>query len=397
MTTGHTSSPWLPDVPFDSSFGTPYDNLVPNPGFEIAGAGDPDFFESWVENIGDGSITDETIITHSGSHALKITRGAVGSTSIYNVITVEPEKVYCLLYWTRGDGANCIRHRVYDQTGAAEIVPWASSSVIETTYTKVEFTFTTPAGCTAARVYFQSAGASLDVPSYVDDVSVYFPGTSWQTHGAVAIQFDDHFSSVYDIVFPLMEARGLVGTIYVNNSTIGWVGHMTEAQLIEMNDAGWDIANHTVDHADLRTLSVSEQYDEFVNCKIALDALGMTRASMHVAYPSGWYNADTLTAMADANMLTGRLSNTGWTHIDPPPVTNLFEIISPNPDTLASGIRGVDAAEITGGVYVYHQHDIGSEYFAGGDLSAEDFAAWLDYIVSRNIPCITISQLYARL
>lgn len=202
---------------------------------------------------------------------------------------------------------------------------------------------------------------------------------------------DDGLSSVYDTVFPLTQTRGLVGTVYINSSLVGTPGKMTEAQILEMAAAGWDMGNHTDTHPDLRTLTVEQQEAEFTTCRDYLNGLGLTRASRHVCYPSGWYNADTLTAMANAGMRTGRIS--GGATIDPPTVTNLFEIASPNPWTLDVGKQFALEAFITGGVFVYHQHDIGVD----PDFTIQEFTDWLDYIVSLRIPCITISQLYSRL
>jgi len=206
----------------------------------------------------------------------------------------------------------------------------------------------------------------------------------------VSIQFDDGASSVYETVYPLMAARGMKGTAYIESSLIGTTGHMSAAQLLELNAAGWDIGNHTVDHPDLRTLSVAQQQAELTGCQTALDSLGLTRASRHVAYPSGWYNADTLTAMANAGMLTGRIS--GGNTIDPPPVP-IYELDSPNPWTLDVGKEFVQDALLTNGTFLFHQHDIGT----APDFSVVDFTAWLDYLVAQNVRTVTVSELYDRI
>jgi len=215
----------------------------------------------------------------------------------------------------------------------------------------------------------------------------YAPGNS----GAVAIQFDDAYASVYSTVFPLMQARGLKGTAYVPQSAVGTAGKMTEANLLEMYAAGWDIANHLVDEVDLTTLTETQQEAQFTGCRDYLDGLGLTRASRHVAYTAGENNADTLTAMAATGMLTGR---TVVSQIyDPPTVANLYQIPSPNPDALTTALSGLKIAKASGGVYGYHQHNIG----AGADLSVANFTTWLDFIVANNIPALTVSEVYARL
>lgn len=53
--------------------------LLSNTGFETAGGGGADVFGSWTESkAGTGTITDETVVVSSGSHAAKLT-GADGS------------------------------------------------------------------------------------------------------------------------------------------------------------------------------------------------------------------------------------------------------------------------------------------------------------------------------
>lgn len=208
----------------------------------------------------------------------------------------------------------------------------------------------------------------------------------------MAIQFDDGLSSVYNTVFPLMQARGLVGTAYINSSLVGTAGKMTEAQILELAAAGWDIGNHTDTHPDLRTLTVEQQETEFTTCQAYLDGLGLNAASKHICYPSGWYDANTLTAMANTGMLTGRVSSSGRICIDPPDYP-IYEIPSPNPDTLTAGELNALEASLTGGVYVYHQHDVGTD----PDFTVQEFTDWLDYLLSIKILCITISQLYSRL
>ena len=120
------------------------------------------------------------------------------------------------------------------------------------------------------------------------------------------ITFDDGLASVYTIAFPVMEANGIKGTIYVIPARVGTTGYCTLSQLHDMYDAGWAMANHTFDHTDLTTLSRSQQSQKVTDAQEWLDAQGFSRAARHVAYPGWSMNADTPIAMRDAGMLTGR-------------------------------------------------------------------------------------------
>lgn len=144
-----------------------------NPGFETLGA-NPPLFESWNAGAGTGTVTNETSIVHSGSHAVKLTFGTFGDPE-YNpqmaqTRTVTPNTLYELTFWTRGDGTNAGRYRIYDATHSAYIQGTITTGVTGTTYTKVTKRFTAPAGCTSIWIMFNAPQATGAV-AYFDDVS----------------------------------------------------------------------------------------------------------------------------------------------------------------------------------------------------------------------------------
>lgn len=55
----------------------------------------------------------------------------------------------------------------------------------------------------------------------------------------VCLTFDDSVATQYTNAFPALQARGLVGTLYVNSGLIGTGGYLTWAQVKEMYEAGW--------------------------------------------------------------------------------------------------------------------------------------------------------------
>jgi len=73
----------------------------------------------------------------------------------------------------------------------------------------------------------------------------------WQrarSRPVVMIGFDDQYSSIYSTAWPLMQARGFVGTMYVQPQAVGIAGRMTWAQLQELADAGWTLGSHPMNH-----------------------------------------------------------------------------------------------------------------------------------------------------
>lgn len=152
----------------DANFGA---EILGNTGFETAGGGGADVFGSWTEAAGMGTITNEGTIVHGGSHACKFTAGASDDCRLYQDKTVTPGRLYKIVMWTRGDGTNAGKYRVYDLTHSANIIVTTSTGVTGTSYTKVEVWFTAPIGCVSVRFYLWAPTAAGGV-AYFDDVSL---------------------------------------------------------------------------------------------------------------------------------------------------------------------------------------------------------------------------------
>jgi peptidoglycan/xylan/chitin deacetylase (PgdA/CDA1 family) len=211
------------------------------------------------------------------------------------------------------------------------------------------------------------------------------------------ICFDDNHHSIFDAAYPAMRAYNMRGTAYIITAQIAAANKMTVAQMQALDRDGWDLANHTDSHTNLTTLSQAEQEAELTTAQGILDALELTRASKHVAYPLGAYNDDTLAAMAAAGMLTGRCGlNDKW---DVLPPSHLYYLQTKGhvteTTTLAGAKAGVDAIVAGGaiGVLLFHQlvdsAPLGSEQWL-----ISDFQELVAYIAGLGLPCITISELY---
>ena len=147
-------------------------NLVANPGFETAGAGAPDYFGSWDETAGDGAIA-RTLVAgqfYLGVAAAKLTAGASANTKVAITLTdLVAATVYPLSFWTRGDGTYAGRYGVYDVTNSADITAATSTGVTSATYAQKVTSFTTPAGCTSARIDLWCPSTNTGI-AYFDDV-----------------------------------------------------------------------------------------------------------------------------------------------------------------------------------------------------------------------------------
>lgn len=211
---------------------------------------------------------------------------------------------------------------------------------------------------------------------------------------AVLFTFDDAEASVYENAYPILAAAGCPATFYVVGSYVDGAGKVTAANLATLNAAGWDIGNHTSTHQDLTTLSEAEQETIIAAGAAYLDGLGLTRASKHVSYPVGAYNADTLTAMENAGMLTGRTTVELKQRV---PIADLHTIGGTCTLAETTTLDAAKARVIAPGddrIVIYYGHIVDEDGAQYGWTTA-DFQALVDYVRAQGCRVVTISQLYA--
>lgn len=178
--------------------------------------------------------------------------------------------------------------------GRGDFVAGAGSAVWATTnFTVLRFKITAAAGVTHSFYLCDFAYAGYSRPQ-------------------LAVMFDDAYESVIDTAYPVMAARGIVGTVAVIASKIGTSGYMTLAELQTLHEAGWALVNHSVTHGpNFPWLASATQAECLVEIEGGRDYLknnGFTRDSEHLHYcsPGGEWSANYLAAAAQAGCLMFR-------------------------------------------------------------------------------------------
>ena len=136
---------------------------------------DPVIGDPWTNigvNDGNGDKIEATATVHGGSVAVKMTRTLVADISIRVTITVSPNTLYKLSFWTRGDGTAQGRYSVWDDTNAAYIKAITNTGVTGAVYTQIDPLFTSPAGCVSITCAFRMGSINPAGISYFDDVSL---------------------------------------------------------------------------------------------------------------------------------------------------------------------------------------------------------------------------------
>ena len=106
---------------------------------------------------------------------------------------------------------------------------------------------------------------------------------------AVALTFDDGGLDNYEVAFPILVERGLVGTFFVITKTVGSEGQMTWEQLRLMAEAGMSIQSHSYSHPGLPGASDDRLRSELVDSRSSIgEQIGQPAYAL--SYPAGSYD-----------------------------------------------------------------------------------------------------------
>lgn len=116
---------------------------------------------------------------------------------------------------------------------------------------------------------------------------------------AVVLSFDDGWKTQYTNALPLLKKRNQTATFYVVSTYMGYGAYFDWAMTEELKNAGMTIAGHTLDHANLPTLSAAEMERQLRESKATLEKK-LSVSLMHFAYPYGAYNDSVVEAVKRA-------------------------------------------------------------------------------------------------
>jgi len=199
--------------------------------------------------------------------------------------------------------------------------------------------------------------------------------------GTVQFHFDDGWASQYTKAFPIMLAKGFVGSIGVISGSVGTNSYMNLAQLRELHTYGWTLFNHTVTHQDLSTISKGEVQKELDGCRDWLNQNGFPESSDLVAYPYGGHNQNVLEVMEDYRL--GRSVLEEYEVIPPiqPKVLKVINIYNNTADSVWQ--TAIDTAAETGCSLMLLFHKI--EDVANDSISfpTAKFTSLVSYVQSK--------------
>jgi len=275
----------------------------------------------------------------------------------------------------------------------ADFVAGAGSAVWATTnFTILRFKVTAAAGVTHS--------------FYLCDLS--YAGYS---RPQVAVMFDDAYSSVIDTAYPIMAARGIVGTVAVISSKIGTAGYMTAANLATLHAAGWALVNHSVLHGPsfpwLVAATQAACAVEIEGCRDYLIGLGYTRDDEHLFYcsPGGEWSANYLAAAtaAGCKMFRGLFGDQAASTGTPTSLGDsgvresmVASVVPTNAWTAANMTNRTAQLISSGRSAIYTFHDIVTPANTSIKVLPADFTTVMNDLYRKKsmIDCVTLPQLY---
>jgi peptidoglycan/xylan/chitin deacetylase (PgdA/CDA1 family) len=115
----------------------------------------------------------------------------------------------------------------------------------------------------------------------------------------VCMTFDDGCETDLLFAAPALKDAGFNATFYVTVGHLGRRGYMSESQLRELSDAGFDIGSHSMTHCYLHDLSDARVREEVAGSKERLEHL-TGRTVAHFSCPGGRWDSRVARAAREA-------------------------------------------------------------------------------------------------
>jgi hypothetical protein len=153
--------------------------------------------------------------------------------------------------------------------------------------------------------------------------------------GIITITFDDGWKTTVTNAYPVLRDLGLKGNIAVNPTPIdeGWSSYMTLADLNTLWGAGWSIVSHTMDHADLTTLSPAAMEAEIRDSKAWVVAHNFGPASVFIVPFHSWGTRERTVIQKYHTYTRGHTIDEFWPELfQPVPITKPMDLTAFEPE-----------------------------------------------------------------
>lgn len=224
----------------------------------------------------------------------------------------------------------------------------------------------------------------------VDDFALSpIPGTFGQ--GMVSINFDDGWLSAYTGAFPILKSAGVPATFYMISRYLGKNNYMTQANMLEMQDAGEEIGAHTRAHSRLTLQDPVAIENEIAGSIADLRADGANISTF--AYPYGVFNAQTDATVRQAKVLGARTIQPGLNFPESNPYLLKARTVTGS-TTVAQVQSWINEAVADKQWLILVFHELDTKILTGDSYSwsSGDFKQIVDYLSQNHVQVVTVAD-----
>lgn len=208
--------------------------------------------------------------------------------------------------------------------------------------------------------------------------------------GGMILTFDDGYSTDYEVVYPILEEKDLKAVTYISPIFIEEKveGYMSWDQVKALDEAGWDIEDHTYSHANLKELTEPEIHEELQKVDDIFEEMGLDIPKHH-AFPHGTYNESITDIVFTYRKTARKAENT----------LNSFPLESNIIDAIDMGIHSeealkgfIDDAVNKNKLIFFFTHDVQDEPYDYG-ITTDKFKSVVEYSIEKEINILTLTEL----
>lgn len=228
---------------------------------------------------------------------------------------------------------------------------------------------------------YSKAGTTLNVT--LDELSFYESSLERPT---IIFTFDDDDDGMYANARTAMDKYGWKGVMFWITS---YTTHLTEIR--GLHDSGWDIGSHTYSHQDQSGVTENEAAFQFIRSLRGMKYYGLLRGLRFLAWPYASNCAESVKQAKNYFHLARSLGigKSDW----PVPVTHTITAAQCDGQSLVNMQSAIDALETGNGLWIILFHSVKE---ANPIWTPATFASLCDYIATKNIDVLSLSQLFEK-
>ena len=223
--------------------------------------------------------------------------------------------------------------------------------------------------------------------NYEAVAETYFP----KSGPVISLTFDDGWKSIHEFALPVMNERNFKGTAYITTEFIASdSNYVTEEDILEYADSGWEIGAHTLRHENMTEISESDLLDNMILPKERLELL-INNPVKSFSTPFGAYDDTVLeyTSAIYENHVNAWSDANGLNTFENFDVNMIHRLDTENSSVanICSAVKSLEGDVMY--VLIFHKiSELGEPY----SVSVQEFEEILDCIEDSKNDVVSVSE-----